>query len=121
MASNPLDTIDDVVLDSGRFKYVLIRVHDKETGQSKDIVRGSARAAYHADVYEQEQRNLEAEGRLETECLGGGRIVHEPENRRIEVFGYSQGYGKADHNRTCQLLRQRFPDYSAINCSDDGY
>uniref|UniRef100_A0A2R5LH07 Uncharacterized protein n=1 Tax=Ornithodoros turicata TaxID=34597 RepID=A0A2R5LH07_9ACAR len=123
MAQRPLDNVEDVVVDDGRFKYVLIRVHDKQTGETKDIVRGSAAAAYHSDVYERVQSELETggSGRLETECLGGGRIVHDPQNRRIQVFGHSQGYGLADHNRTCEILRQRFPEYNDITWTNEGY
>uniref|UniRef100_A0A1D2AIH4 Sex-regulated protein janus-B n=1 Tax=Ornithodoros brasiliensis TaxID=888526 RepID=A0A1D2AIH4_ORNBR len=120
MAQNPLDNVADVAIDTGRFKYVLIRVHDKQTDDKKEIVRGSASASYHADVYEAVRGELEKAGRLETECLGGGRIIHEPQKHHIEVFGHSEGYGRADHKRTCEILRQRFKDYD-ITWKNDGY
>ena len=27
---------------------------------------------------------------IDTECLGGGRILHEPDKKHIRVYGYSQ-------------------------------
>ena len=42
-----------------------------------------------ADIYEKVQGELEAAG-METECLGGGRILHDKAQRTIQVFGYSQ-------------------------------
>jgi hypothetical protein len=35
------------------------------------------------------QEELEAVG-FDTECLGGGRILHDPSKRSIQVYGYSQ-------------------------------
>ena len=42
-----------------------------------------------ADVYDKVQEEMTLLG-LDTECLGGGRILHEPDKKSIEVFGYSQ-------------------------------
>lgn len=44
---------------------------------------------YLADVYDKVQEEMTLLG-LDTECLGGGRILHEPAKKSIEVFGYSQ-------------------------------
>lgn len=57
---------------------------------------------------------------LETECVGGGRIEHRPDLKRIKVYGYSQGYGKADHEETRRILLAEYADYD-IETSDDGY
>jgi len=35
-------------------------------------------------------------------------------------YGYSIGFGKADHSKTVELLKQRYPDY-AIRWDDEGY
>ncbi len=59
--------------------------------------------------------------KLSFECVGGGRIEHKPQHKSIKVYGYSQGFGKADHSITCQLLKQHFDDYQSIGWSDDGY
>lgn len=41
-----------------------------------------------ADIYEQTARELAQQG-LGCECLGGGRLSHRPEERKIHVYGYS--------------------------------
>ena len=47
-------------------------------------------AEWHADIYEKVSAGLEQGGELECECVGGGRILHEPVHETIEVYGYSQ-------------------------------
>lgn len=58
---------------------------------------------------------------LDWECVGGGRIVHKPDEKYIKVFGYSQGFGRAKHAISVELLRAKYPDYTTIEWSDDGY
>ena len=59
--------------------------------------------------------------KLSYDCVGGGRIEHNVTEKTILVFGYSQGFGKADHSLTCEILRNHFKGYTAINWSDEGY
>ena len=42
-----------------------------------------------ADVYEQTCDRIAGLG-VETECVGGGRMKHEPGKKSIKVYGYSQ-------------------------------
>lgn len=43
-----------------------------------------------ADIYEEVSSSLQPLG-LDTECLGGGRIAHNPKAKpQIKVYGYSQ-------------------------------
>ena len=42
-----------------------------------------------ADIYDKVQEELSIAG-METECLGGGRILHDTSKKTIHVFGYSQ-------------------------------
>lgn len=42
-----------------------------------------------ADIYEEVSTSLEGLG-LDTECIGGGRIEHNPNEKKIKVYGYSQ-------------------------------
>lgn len=56
MANNKLDAIPTVDIEnSGRFKYVLIKVHGKEEAggvePSKLIVRGFKRAQWHGERF----------------------------------------------------------------------
>jgi hypothetical protein len=46
-------------------------------------------STFAADIYDKVQEELEAVG-FDTECLGGGRILHDPSKRSIQVYGYSQ-------------------------------
>ena len=42
-----------------------------------------------ADIYEDLYERVKKKG-LDTECMGGGRILHEAEKKTITVYGYSQ-------------------------------
>jgi len=118
-ASAKLDAVPDVDIDEdGRFKYVLIKCHLED--QEKYIVRGYKWAGFHADVYDDVMERLDGLG-IETECMGGGRITHEPEKKQIKVFGYSQGFGLADHSKSSDILKKHFPDYTDITWSNEGY
>ncbi|XP_020784680.1 14 kDa phosphohistidine phosphatase [Boleophthalmus pectinirostris] len=118
MANIPRADIDP----SGVFKYVLIRVHSREEGDDSeiDIVRGYGWAEYHADIYEKVSEELEKDSVLDCECIGGGRIRHEPEAKKIHVYGYSMGYGRANHAVTTEKLKERYPDYE-VTWSNEGY
>ncbi|EDW59252.2 sex-regulated protein janus-A [Drosophila virilis] len=105
----------------GIFKYVLIKVIGKEdcTDNEKNIVRGYADCDYHSDIYERVMKSCKKTG-LETECLGGGRIEHNPEKKYMKVYGFSQGFGKADHLESKRILQTKYEDYE-IETTDEGY
>lgn len=42
-----------------------------------------------ADIYEKVSEELEKDGHLDCECIGGGRIKHDPQAKKIHVYGYS--------------------------------
>merc|ERR1711915_1137048 len=92
MTTQKLDLIESVDIDaSGRFKYILIKVHDSnQEGKevSKFIVRGYDSCEYHADIYDRVTPEIEGKG-LDCECVGGGRILHSPQEKSLEVYGYS--------------------------------
>ncbi|NXX87314.1 PHP14 phosphatase, partial [Urocolius indicus] len=72
-----------------------------------------------ADLYERTAEELARQG-LDCECLGGGRLSHRPEERKIHVYGYSVGFGRADHSVTTEKLKAEYPDYE-ITWADEGY
>lgn len=72
-----------------------------------------------ADIYDEVSGSIRALG-LDTECLGGGRIEHFPQNKLLKVFGHSTGYGLADHKESRRILLTKYPDYE-IETSDEGY
>ncbi|XP_035828762.1 14 kDa phosphohistidine phosphatase-like [Aplysia californica] len=120
---NPkLISIPEVEIDkNGKFKYILIKVHDPDIDREfKHIVRGTSKAAYHADIYDNAVSVIEEKG-LDCEVLGGGRIEHEPSKKSIKIYGYSQQYGQADHSITHSLLLRKFKDYDTITWSNEGY
>lgn len=114
-----LNNIADVNLEVGRSRYVLIKAYEKEDEDSyKYIVRGSVLAANHTEVYDKEQAALKAAG-LESECVGGGYIVHLPDTKELKVYGNSQTYGKADHAKATEILKKHYPTYSSVTWSND--
>jgi phosphohistidine phosphatase len=38
----------------------------------------------------------------------------------LKVYGYSQGYGKADHQVAVDILKKKYCDYN-VTWSDEGY
>ncbi|XP_046960172.1 14 kDa phosphohistidine phosphatase-like isoform X1 [Vanessa cardui] len=112
----PLVDIDP----TGVFKYILLNVYDKDKNAAEPqmtIVRGYKRCNYHSDIYDEVQAKLSP---LDCEPLGGGRISHDPDNKKIHIYGYSQGYGKADHEVAAKLVKEAYPGYT-ISISDEGY
>ncbi|XP_040860596.1 14 kDa phosphohistidine phosphatase isoform X1 [Ochotona curzoniae] len=124
MAAAALARVPDVDMDAdGVFKYVLIRVCSAPSGtlpgESKEVVRGYKWAEYHADIYDKVSGELQKQG-YECECLGGGRISHQSQERRIHVYGYSMGFGRAQHSVTTEKIKAQYPDYE-VTWADDGY
>lgn len=105
----------------GTFKYILVKVYAPQTPDgtepSKIIVRGNKRGPYHADIYDETVKVL-TELKLDSECIGGGKIQHNSAEKKINIFGSSQGFGKADHQVAAQILQEVFPGYE-ITCNDD--
>ncbi|XP_055382926.1 sex-regulated protein janus-A-like isoform X2 [Condylostylus longicornis] len=124
MVDKKLEAVPNVDIDNeGVFKYILIKVYGKEKSDgsepSKLIVRGYQRCQWHSDIYDEVSNSVQGLG-LDTECLGGGRIEHRPDNKKIKVYGYSQGFGKADHSESRNILKTKYTDYE-IEISDEGY
>jgi len=119
-ASVPVVDIDD----SGTFKYVLLKINKTCDTVMKNViylVRGHKWAGYHADLVEEcERQILDNKLDMEVECVGGGRIQHNRGRKNIIVYGYSVGYGQADHAVTCEILKTYYPDYTT-EWNNDGY
>lgn len=113
-----LDAIENVDIDAdGRFKYILIKVGKGDVG--KFIVRGYDSCGYHADILDQVEPGIRGLG-FDIDCVGGGRILHEPNKKSILVYGYSQGFGRADHAKTVEILKRQYPVYN-ITYKNEGY
>ncbi|CAF1248434.1 unnamed protein product [Adineta ricciae] len=122
------DKIDEIsrvpdvdIVDAGCCKYLLIEVNNCGTayGQSKLVVRGDASCTYHADILEKLEKQINTK-ELVLNCKGGGRIQVDPATRTISVYGRSQEFGRADHEKTVEILRKSYPQWT-IDLTDDEY
>ena len=137
-----LNDFESVNIDpSGRYKYILIKL--EQNGQEKYVVRGHGWAEYHgkkiinilfwiiyfkvfeicawffeADILENFEQAVKSKD-IRVTCTGGGRILHEPS--KILVYGYSQGFGRAEHEISVSLIKEKYPDYQSITFSNEGY
>ncbi|TKS74537.1 hypothetical protein D9C73_008620 [Collichthys lucidus] len=116
--ADALAKIPDVEIDpEGTFKYILVRVKVKDGDVNKDIVRGTKSAEYHNHIFEKVSPAMEALG-MECKCLGGGKIEHNSQEKKLRVFGESTAFGKADHSVSVEKLKSVFSDYE-ITCEND--
>ncbi|KAB0392263.1 hypothetical protein E2I00_006831 [Balaenoptera physalus] len=72
-----------------------------------------------ADIYDKVSAEMQKKG-YDCECLGGGRISHQSQDKKIHVYGYSMGYGRAQHSISTEKIKARYPDYE-VTWADDGY
>ncbi|CAF1186577.1 unnamed protein product [Adineta steineri] len=116
-----IDVPDVDIAEAGCFKYILVEVRDRATtyGQTKLVVRGDASCAYHADVLDIMEGQID-EKKIALDCKGGGRIRVDPQTRTISVYGYSQGFGRADHEKTVEILQKKYPQW-AIEITAEEY
>eukprot|EP00445_Apocalathium_hangoei_P079108 CAMPEP_0204179024 /NCGR_PEP_ID=MMETSP0361-20130328/49827_1 /ASSEMBLY_ACC=CAM_ASM_000343 /TAXON_ID=268821 /ORGANISM="Scrippsiella Hangoei, Strain SHTV-5" /LENGTH=182 /DNA_ID=CAMNT_0051138235 /DNA_START=211 /DNA_END=756 /DNA_ORIENTATION=+ len=102
-----------VIIDEGAFKYVLMKVATA-SGTSRYLVRGTEGAAYHKDVALPYMRAYLAQG-FQVEILGGGRISHQKDEKKIMLYGFSYGFPWEDgagHFISSMVCRGAFPGYS---------
>lgn len=89
-----MDDIKEVEIDGqGKFKYIQITVKDKQ-GNEKLIVRGH-KTSYHSNILDDFQSKY---SQFQSESPGGGRIDHDPGQKRIFVYGYSMVIKFADYS-----------------------
>jgi len=123
-----------VYIDPGRHKYVLIsaRYHKRPDLPSNDVdawqrqffVVSRKGAAYHRDAAEPFVALLEEHGRYQSiDITGGGRINYDPTTKQIDVYGYSYGFGLADHALSKSIIESdpRFNKDYKVTWSNDGY
>lgn len=115
------EKVIDIAIDSGTFKYVLLRIYDERTNRSKLIVRGDSRAPYHNDIYQFAKRSLhKIDDSLKIDTVGGGRMEHDVQTRTLKIYGHSMAFGQAPHDITADILRRAMPLYE-ISVSYAGY
>ncbi|KAL7669618.1 hypothetical protein ACOME3_010265 [Neoechinorhynchus agilis] len=116
--------ISPVEIDAnGTFKYILSsRLIEllNSRNDSKCIVRGSAKHEFHTQIFDDITEDIKEKLEdIRFRVLGGGKISHDSQMKDIKVFGYSQAFGKADHNATVRILKEFFPDYKHITCTGE--
>lgn len=104
--------VPSVSLDPGAHKYVLVTA-DPPPGSGSDggdgtktrtFVYSRRTADYHREVAEELVPLLEAGGYRNVRIRGGGRILRDDADRRINIFGYSYGFGRADHSMAKRVV-----------------
>ena len=141
MQENGLSSVEEIyelfsqvrLDDEGRFKYILIHMELEGEEEPLEFVRGWKSCMYHANIFDKFRteelvaRNALYKGKKLTQqvklsCPGGGRIVHDKGKQELAIYGYSQSYGQADHNRVVEILK-KYLAYPADNfkVSFEGY
>ncbi|XP_028912327.1 14 kDa phosphohistidine phosphatase-like, partial [Ornithorhynchus anatinus] len=71
-----------------------------------------------AVIYDKVAGEIQKQG-YNCECLGGGRISLQSQEKKIHVYSYSMGFGRAQHS-TAEKIKAKYPDYE-VTWADDSY
>jgi len=114
--------IPNVTIAEGAHKYVLITAVLPGSNERQHFVVSRRNAAYHRNAAEPMVEALERSGYKSISILGGGRIALDTDKRSISVYGYSYGFGLADHALSKSIIEndQRWKDYE-VTWSNEGY
>lgn len=117
--------IPAVSIDDGAYKYVLISAvppSHSSSNLARLFVYSKRGAKYHVNVAEYLIPQLESSGYTEIQVKGGGRILRDDEDKKIHIFGYSYGFGMADHAKAKEVVERcaKYEGYD-ITWSNDGY
>lgn len=118
----PERKVANVDIAEGAHKYVLIQASTSRHSAVEFFVTSKKNAPYHRDAAEPMVEKLERAGYKNIQVLGGGRIDFEPRAKQIAVFGFSYGFGQADHSisRDTIVCDSRYSDFE-VTISNDGY
>jgi phosphohistidine phosphatase len=114
--------VPSVSLDDGAHKYVLIKAEEPGSGLLQHFVISRRGAGYHQNVAEPTVYTLERHGYRAIEIAGGGRILLDEDEKKISIFGFSYGFGQADHAISKKVIEadERFHGFD-ITTSNEGY
>ncbi|KAK9788313.1 hypothetical protein WJX73_001983 [Symbiochloris irregularis] len=119
-----LQQLPELTIGQGTFKYILVRVSLRNTGeQPRLVVRGDVASGYHADIRDKlqfEAQHLCKGDKVQLEVLGGGRMEHHPEQQILSIYGFSTGFGQAPHEVTAAIVKRWLP-FHDVTISYDGY
>lgn len=117
--------LPSVVIASGAHKYVLISAqpaNEIDDDKISFFVTSKHGAHYHRNAAEPMIDRLESSGYTNIRVLGGGRISLDDDKHKISIFGYSYGFGRADHSISKSVIEadERYKDYD-VTWSNEGY
>jgi phosphohistidine phosphatase len=114
--------LPNVEIAEGAHKYVLISAMTPAGDQRQHFVVSKRGAHYHRNAAEPFVDRLEQSGYKSIDITGGGRIALDSSNQTIAVYGYSYGFGLADHalSKAVILSDPRYKDFE-VTWSNEGY
>ena len=120
--------VPTVSIDEGAHKYVLIKASTPSNSGSSSsstvqhFVFSKQGADYHRNVAEHFIPTLQTAGYYDIRITGGGRILKDSTKKLINIYGYSYGFGMADHSLAVEVVEASglFEGYT-LNWSNDGY
>lgn len=118
----PHQRIPNVEIAEGAHKYVLITALLPGSSERQHFVVSRRFAAYHRNAAEPFVEKLERNGYKGISILGGGRIALDNEKQTISIYGYSYGFGLADHALSKSVVEKdpTWKDYE-VTWSNEGY
>jgi phosphohistidine phosphatase len=121
-SSRKFERVSSVSIDEGSHKYVLISAKEPGSNELSWFVISRRGSAYHRNAAEPMVQVLEVSGYQDINITGGGRIHLDEYNKTISVFGFSYGFGLADHELTRKVILEdeRYREYD-VSWSNDGY
>jgi len=123
ICTQQFETVSSVIIANGAYKYVLISAKaSEESAKESYFVTSKKGAHYHRNAAEPLIHMLESNGYSNINVLGGGRIMLDEEKKEISIFGYSYGFGRADHEISKNVIEadSRYKDFK-VTWSNDGY
>jgi phosphohistidine phosphatase len=113
----PLSSVD---IAEGAHKYVLIKA--ELDGEEQYVVTSKKGAEYHRNAAEPMINILESAGYTNIDVTGGGRLSLDSNAKEIHIYGFSYGFGLADH-AISQKTVVNDPRYGSfkVTYSNEGY
>jgi phosphohistidine phosphatase len=120
--SNDYVRVPNVSIDEGTHKYVLISARLPGGTERQNFVTSRRGAEYHQNAAEPFVEALERNNYTSIRITGGGRIALDNDNKTCSIYGYSYGFGLADHALSKAVVESdsRYLDFD-ITCSNEGY
>lgn len=112
--------LPSVEVDEGVNKYVLLKA--EIDGDEQYFVTSKFGAKYHRNAAEPMIAKLEKSGYVDIEVMGGGRISLDTLGKEMLIYGFSYGFGPADHvlSRKVVLRDPRYRHFK-VTTSTEGY